>query len=76
MEHGFICNWVENVKRGVSAEISILTNLKAADCCKTPTNEKLIYFPAKSCKLQKCLGRLKIWFLKSIAVRENTRLIA
>ena len=44
----------------------ILTNLNAIDCCQTTTNEKLIYFPTNSYKLQNCLGSLKIWSLNSV----------
>ena len=43
----------------------VLTNLKAVDCCQTPTNEKLIYFPINSCKLQNYLGSSNIRSLKS-----------
>ena len=44
----------------------ILTNLNAIDCCQTTTKEKLIYFPTNSCKLQNCLGSLKIRSLNSV----------
>ena len=40
--------------------MQILTNLNATDCCQNTTNEKLIYFPTNSCKVQKHLGILKI----------------
>ena len=55
----FTCNLikttlgVETLKRGVGVENAFLTNLKVADCCTTPTNEKLIYCPTKPCKLKK-----------------------
>ena len=42
-----------------------LTNLKVVDCCQTPTNEKLIYFPTNSCKLPKHLSSSKIRSLKA-----------
>ena len=42
-----------------------ITNLNAADCCQTTTNEKQIYFPTNSCKLQNRMGSSKILSLKS-----------
>ena len=42
-----------------------ITNLNAVDCCQTNTNEKQIYFPSKSCKLQNRMGSSKILSLKS-----------
>ena len=42
-----------------------VTNLNTTDCCQTITNEKLIYFPTTSSKLQNHLGSSKIWSLKS-----------
>ena len=54
--------------------MQFLMNLKVDDCCKTPTNEKLISFSTKSCKVHQILDRLKIWSLKSRAIMEKTRL--
>ena len=48
---------MKTLKRGMGAEKAISTNLKVDDCCKT--NEKLIYFPTKSFKLQKQSGKIK-----------------
>ena len=42
-----------------------LTNINATDYCQTTTNERLIYFPTNSDKLQNYLGSSKIWFMKS-----------
>ena len=53
-------------------KIRCLTNLKAVDCCKTPTNEKTIYFLL----IQIHLSSSKIRSLNSSAIRDNTRLIA
>ena len=55
--------------------MQFLTNLKAVDRCQTPTNEKLIYFPANSCKLQKHLGNLKIRSLKSVQLGKTHALL-
>ena len=48
-----------------------ITNLNAVDCCQNTTNEKQIYFPTNSCKLQFENSGFEI-----CAIRENARLIA
>ena len=52
-----------------------LTNLNAINCCQITTNEKLIYFPINSCKLQKHLGGSKIRSLKSALLGKTHALL-
>ena len=67
----FICKLIETalgvttLKRGMGAENPIFNEFKRYDCFQTTTNEKLIYFPINSCKLQKHLGSSNIQSLKS-----------
>ena len=49
----------------MGVENAILTNLNADDCRQTTTNEKPIYFPTNSCKLQNRMSSSKIRSLKS-----------
>ena len=66
---------IDNIKIEVGGENAILTNLNATDCCQTTTNEKKIYFPANSCKLQNHTGSSKIRSLKSALLGEMHALL-
>ena len=52
-----------------------LTHLKVTDFCQTTTNEKLIYFPTNSYKLQKYLGSSKIRSLTYSLLRKIHNLL-
>ena len=65
-DHGLYLYVNRNCTGGVKWKMLFLTNLNATDCCQTATDEKLIYFPTNSCKLQKHLGSSKIRSLKTV----------